>query len=756
MGVVTATNSDATVSGRICIYGLFGTQGTYTTWSANVELLLKKQCTNPTRVPLVVTVNPRPIGADVVKGSTFEGQFRVGDVTTPDITEVGNTIIYELAPPTGFSYNDHASTWVINGVQATTRYGAVVDPADYTVAYPFNGSAATITYVPQTKYLDSFITFALTYSDLGPHYCDSTVTRTVVIAPTPWPDFKFPSSICLGDVILFDNTTVIHSGNANYMWYFGDGDSSDSKSPVHEYKNTGVYQVKLVATSFPWNVVHDTTIQVEVGEVPTTRFRANNKCEGIAVNFQNQTTIGNGVLTYDWDFGDNSPHSTATNPSHLYAAPGGYKVTLTASANGCVSKLVKNAYTFARPVPNFAAPLAPVCAKSEVSMPNTSTIALGSQGAYWSFGDGGNSTLFDGNHTYETPGTYAVKLLAVSEFDCRDSITKNVTIKPTPNPEFSGDQFCGKIPTVFTNTTFEVLPNPVYTWNFSDGFNSTQKNITRTWPYEGPFNVSLKAEYSNGCVATESKVVTVLIQPQADFTVQDICSGENANFVNLSKGDIGNIQYNWDFGNGTNSTLGTPIRLYNPTTTTTYTVSLVASYIGGCSDTTSKTITVSEAPICDFNYKELGFNEASFTPSNSSYSKYEWFFGEGGTSLQTSPTYQYLYSGNFNVTMKATNAAGCDCEITKRISATTGIETIANNNGVRIYPNPNSGTFNVTNEANNPMSIEVFNVIGEKVFAKNTNEGSTTIQLNNHAKGIYMVKVTINGVTSTSKITVTN
>ena len=755
-GVVTGSNTDVSVSGRICIYGLFGTNGTYLTWSANVELKLRKQCSNPNRAALTVTVKPRPTGADVLKGSPFNGQFRVGDMSTPDIAEVGKTIVYEMAPPTNFNNADHGSTWIVNSVTARTRFGVLVPNTDYSITAPSGSGNGSSTFTPISAYLDSFITFSVNYSDLGPHFCDSTIKRTVVVAPTPKPNFKFPVSICLGDAILFDNVTTIHSGNASYTWYFGDGDSSDLVSPVHEYMAPGSYQVKLIAKSFPWNVLNDTTITVEVGELPDVKFRVNNKCQGIALTFQNQTTVGNGSLVYDWDFGDNTTHSSATNPSHLYAQPGGYKVTLKADANGCIASLTKNAYSFARPVANFAAPLAPICAGSEVLLPNTSTIALGSQGAYWTFGDGGSSTQFDGKHSYQTPATFDVKLLAVSEFDCKDSITRQVTIKPTPNPDFSGNQFCGKIPTIFTNNTFEALPNPVYNWSFSDGFTSTQKSLTRSWPYEGPFTATLKATYSNNCFASISKEFTVLIQPKANFSVQDICSGESAAFVNTSQGDRGNIQYFWDFGNGTNSNTAAPVRLYNPGTTTTYTVALVASYPAGCSDTMRKTLTVSESPVCDFTFKDLGLLSASFTPSNSTYSKYEWFFGEGGTSVQTAPVYQYLYSGNFNVTMKATNAAGCDCEITKRVGATTSISDVAAKNGISIYPNPNNGHFTVSNAEGNLMKVEVYNVLGEKVYSKTAADGSLIVNLEDNAKGIYLVKITINGVSTTTKITVAN
>ena len=755
-GAVNVGNADLSMTGGKYSYGLFGASGFGPTYTIDCEVFYSKACINNSRTPLVVTVKPRPIGADVVKGSTFNGQFRVGDMSTPDIATLGKTITYELAPPTGYANADHGSTWVVNNVVAKTRFGAIVPSTDYTVVAPSSAGNGSISYAPKATYLDSFITFSTNFSDLGPHFCDSTVQRTLVVAPTPFVNFKFPASICLGDAILFDNVSTISSGNASYTWYFGDGDTSDLQAPVHEYLSPGVYQVKLKAKSSPWNVFHDTTIQLEVGELPAAKFRANNKCQGIAVSFQNQTTVGNGALTYDWDFGDNTAHSTATNPTHNYTNPGGYKVTLKASANGCVATVTKNAYSFARPVANFAAPLAPICAKSDVLMPNTSTIALGSQGAFWRFGNGSSSTQFDGKHAYAASGTYAVKLLAVSEFDCKDSITKNVVIKATPNPAFAGNQFCGKIPTIFTNSTFEELPSPVYNWSFSDGVTSTLKNVVKTWPSEGPFSATLKASYSNGCSASLTKDFEVLIQPKADFDVLDICSGETAAFVNKSRGDKGGIVYNWDFGNGTFSTLQAPIRLYTPTATTTYTVALVASYPGACSDTIRKTITVSESPVSNFTSKDLGLLKVSFTPTNTTYSKYEWLFGEGGSSSLTSPTYQYLYSGNFNVTLRTTNAAGCSNSITKKAVATTSINNINNNNSINIYPNPNAGSFTVSNADGSSMKVEIYNVLGEKVYTKTTTEGSLAVNLDENAKGIYLVKVTVNGVTSTSKITVTN
>jgi PKD repeat protein len=700
-----------------------------------------------------IDVLPSPDGFEIIKGGTFQGKFNIGDATDPDIVESGRTNIYDIKPGTGFSNSGYSSAWSITSIVAYTPFGVLVPPSAYSVTYPAGASNARITFKGSDTYMDSSIKFLITVKNV-PNGCDSVVSRIVRVVPTPKLDIKLPASICLGDDVPFENKSTIHSGTVSYVWYFGDGDTSDFDNAFHQYRSAGTYNVRLHGRSNPWGIVRDTTFTIVVSELPNVKFKAVNKCEGVAVDFTNQSSVVNGTLTYDWDFGDGSAHSTAKDASHKYAAPGVYRVTLNANASGCIATQVRNAYTFHRPVANFAVPSTPVCSKSDVSLPNTSKLTSGKLGALWSFGDGSISTTTAGTHAYQTAGTYPVKLIAISEFECRDSITKTVTIKPAPMPDFVGNQYCGKNPTIFTNTTVEDLANPVYTWTFSDNYTSNLKNVTRSWPYEGPFSATLKADYVNGCSGTTTKDFKIFIQPQADFNVVDICSGETAKFVNKSVGDRSGMVNTWDFGNSTYSSTMQPVNVYNPSKTTTYTVTLVVAYPQACSDTARKNITVSEAPVCDFTTKDLGFMNTRFTPTNSGYSRYEWFFGEGGTATTESPIYTYDYTGNFNVTLRATNAAGCSCEVTKKVSATTAVNSVNTAGGISIYPNPNNGSFTVRNAENRAMKVEVFTVLGSKVYSNNSADGDLMVNLQDNARGIYLVKVTIDGVTSTSKVTV--
>lgn len=753
IGQLTFNNADVSVyAGTVSSAQFNGVSAGYC-WDGRI--FYRKLCLS-NKVAVKAVIKPSPIGASLTTSTPFQGKVKIGDAGSPDLVEIGKTNTYEFLPPTGYANGNHMTTWFMSSVTARTSSGTLVPPTAYTYTPIASGAPATIAFTGSSTYLDSMITFYFKFQDLGPHFCDSTVKRTLRVVPTPKPNFEFPNPICDGSDVVFNNLTTIHSGNSSYKWYFGDGDSADVQNPVHLYKTYGCYTVRLIATSSPYGIIKDTSIQVCITEVPVVKFKVTNACEGTDVRFINQTAIGSGTLSYTWIYGDNTPNGTIANPTHRYAVAGGYKVTLKVSANGCESVLTKNAYQFAKPLPNFTAPIAPICSQTEMILPNTSTIAQGDFGSFWTYGDGNSSTLNDGYNTYDAAGSYNVKLKVVSEFGCTDEVTKQVVIKPSPSPSFLTNKLCSGEPTRFVNTTVETIANPIYTWNMSDNSSYTTKDVNKTWSNEGNYSATLKAEFTNGCIGSVTKDFDVLIQPIADFEVQDICSGETANFVNKTVGSKGNINYLWDLGTGP-STDAAPKRLYNPATTQTYTIRLVASYVGGCADTATDIITVSQSPTCDFSVQNQGYLKYKFIPSNTTYTRYDWFFGEGGSEINAvSPSYQYLYTGGFNVRMVATNQAGCECEITKRISANTSVNSVKASASLNIYPNPNTGEFTVSSNSTSGMKIEVYNLLGSKILSQSTTENTAAVSLGDVAKGIYLVKVTINGVTSTTKITVMN
>ena len=114
-----------------------------------------------------------------------------------------------------------------------------------------------------------------------------------------------------------------------FQWDFGDGATSSEKNPTHAYAAEGNYMVTLTASN-AWSS-DQASVVIHVGLAPVATFSYSPEAPwvGEKVTFTNKST-GTEPLSYEWNFGDGGS-STETNPQHVYAAPGTYQVSLTAT-----------------------------------------------------------------------------------------------------------------------------------------------------------------------------------------------------------------------------------------------------------------------------------------------------------------------------------------------------------------------------------------------------------------------------------------
>jgi parallel beta-helix repeat protein len=675
------------------------------------------------------------------------------------VNPVDETMELQMTAPRKYSAGDYSVNWT-NTAWVASASGQIL-PIN-TVVYEHNNNGK-IKFKAPVNYLDSIVTLYIKVSDLQTS-CDTVYIRKIVVAPKGAPKYILPSTLCDGSEIYFDNQSTVSSGQLTYSWNFGDGSpENDAISPVHVFPSFGSYTIRMRTITAPYGFTRDTNFVININEVPELGFKVVNACEGKPVKFNNTSYIGSGTILYTWDMGDGRGTSTATNPSYLYPSDGAYKVVLKAESNGCVRTMSRVAYAFSVPQSDFQVLPSSFCQNEEVRFKNTSTINYGSLGSSWTF-DGQKSNLATADNPdfmFGSEGNKIVKLKSISEFGCVDSIEKTVTIKPAPIADFKADFMCTSKPSNLSNLT--QVPsglNAFYTWNFGDGNGgSSQVNPTVSWRNSGSKTIKMKVVLSNACSNEIVKVMNVGEQPKTIFTVDDKCVNEPIVFANKTEFKQGQIQYEWDFGDGFTSNKVNPIHQYNTVSSKTYSVRLVANVLGGCSDTLIKTVTVEEMPsACDFSIKRnysKGLKAFEFIPlGNSDKLTFTWLTGDGNTFQSNNNGINYSYAQNtkYCVTMTARNASGCECSKVKCITLTTDIADVESMK-VKIYPNPSNGVFNLEYGNDTKLNqVNVYDGFGKLIMSLNE-EDLKSIDLTSYNSGVYYLEITTDQETISKKIT---
>jgi endoglucanase len=69
---------------------------------------------------------------------------------------------------------------------------------------------------------------------------------------------------------------------------------------------------------------------------------------------------------------------------------------------------------------------------------------------------------------------------------------------------------------------------------------------------------------------------------------------------------------------------------------------------------------------------------------------------------------------------------------------------------VKLYPNPTSNVLNIESEGT-IQNVSIFNILGQEVINKSTNESSIRLDVSGLNEGVYVVKSTIDGKVSSTK-----
>lgn len=488
--------------------------------------------------------------------------------------------------------------------------------------------------------------------------CKDTILHPIYVDSIPTSAFSFTIE-CMGDTTHF--TDLSTGGITNWAWNFGDGNTSTTQHPDHLYATNGTYNVSLVVTN-PAGCTTTFNQLVNVNLVPVAAFTTSTTCLGQPSNFTDATT--GSPTSWDWDFGDGTPHSTLQNPSHTFSATGTYTVQLIAFGGSGCSDTTTGTITVT-PIPTADFTFLSVCAQDTTFFISTS---LGGPDTFvWNFGDGttDNTNNPSPTHVYSSAGTYNVTLTAgYSASGCTHSITIPVAAHPRTVPNFSSNTPCLGASTNFTDLTTNA---PIlWTWDFGDGTGSALQNPSHTYTSPGFYNVTLVTENIFTCIDTLITTIQVFPLPTAGFDFDTVCATFNTSFNDLSTSAV---SWNWNFGDGTPIDLNSNPNHVFPTDGT-YTVTQIVTNSFGCTDTSMQNVTVHPNPVAAFSSTIACHTYPnSFTDLSTGAVTWEWEFGDGSAlDLNQNPTHIYPTDGSFNVELVVTNIFGCSDSITQSTS----------------------------------------------------------------------------------------
>ncbi len=531
-----------------------------------------------------------------------------------------------------------------------------------------------------------------TYNDAGVYAVTLTVTNEdgsdtmtklefITVYELVPPVADFTADVTEGKVPLTVSFTDQSDFADTWAWDFDNDGVTDSttQDPQYTYTTPGVYAVTLTVTNEDGSDTMTKLKFITVSELvpPVADFTAD-VTEGkvpLTVNFTDHSDFAD---TWAWDFdNDGVTDSTAQNPQHTYDVPGTYTVTLTVTNEDGSDAMTRTDYVTVNPlVPPVADFTSDVNDGKEPLTVNFTDLSENATAWAWDFEDDGvtDSTAQNPQHTYTTPGVYAVTLTVTNE-DGSDTMTKlefiTVYELVPPVADFTADVTEGKVPLTVNFTDHSDFAD-TWAWDFdNDGVtDSTAQNPQHTYTDAETYTVTLTVTNEDGSDAmTRTDYVTVnpLVPPVADFT-SDVNDGKEPLTVNFTDLSENATAWAWDFEDDgvTDSTIQNPQHTY--TTPGVYAVTLTVTNEDG-SDTMTKLefITVYELvpPIADFT-ADVTSGDApltvQFTDLSSNADTWAWDFDNDGVTDSTQQNPQKIYdaSGIYTVSLTVTNEDGSD------------------------------------------------------------------------------------------------
>lgn len=385
---------------------------------------------------------------------------------------------------------------------------------------------------------------------------------------------------------------------------------------VSEYRNGQLIGVHH--REFQFNIVTCSITVVSAIQEQTQ------KCDGLTVNFTNQSI---GANTFYWNFGDpttNADTSTLQNPSYTYPDTGTYQVTLIANPNKpCSDTSIKTFYVYPKFNPQFTPPPGQCITNNSFSFEVTGNYAAYTQ-FNWNFGPYANPAISNASHPFnihfDTSGIIPITV-TITQQPCMAELTG--TVEVFPMPQINVAPVSG---TICQGSAYNFqldasnLVHPIYQWQFSNGYFSNNSTPSVVFNLPGIYGYTLNLQSTAQCISTFNitapDAVTVYPAPSANFIVSptlttifepEITFTDASISFNYESINSYITQWYWDLGDGEKIDNALQF-IHSYADYGDYYASLIVINNYGCKDTVIKKITI----LPEFRF----WIPHAFTPNN--------------------------------------------------------------------------------------------------------------------------------------------
>jgi gliding motility-associated-like protein len=577
--------------------------------------------------------------------------------------------------PTGGSSTYSTHVWTGTGAASLTVASATATPT-------FNNSSAG--------------NYSLTYTVTDNNGCSGSAPVNVIVNANPTTTITpAPASVCAGSDLNLNGNPAGGSG-IYFSGWSGAGASSltGSNTAVPVFNNTtaGNYSLTYTVTDDKGCKGTSNTI-VAVNANPTTTitpFPAD-VCAGADLVINANPAGGTGTFSgHSWTGSGASSLTSGTStatPTFNNSIPASYILNCTVTDNnGCIGTASTTVTVNDNPVASVTPSPAVICSGVDLVLNGN---PVGGSGIYttntWS--GTGAPALVAGSSTATptfngTAGSYTINYSVTDSKGCSGTASTTITVNENPTAAISPspanvcagtDLILNGSPTGGTGTYTSHNWTGSGTGAFTAG--GTTPSPTFNNASAGTYSLIYAVADNNGCIGTDSIIVTVNSNPSAVLSPAPTatCAGSDLILNGNPAGGSGTYSiHNWSGAGAVSLTSGsaTSTPTFNNNTASNYSITYTVTDNNGCIGTTSSTIVVnanpsatfspSPATVCAGSNLVLNGNPAG---GSGTYSTHNWT-DTGSSSLVTgsstaNPTFNNSIAGNYPITYNVTDNNGC-------------------------------------------------------------------------------------------------